>query len=177
MPDRTKVFISYSHKDARYLERLHKHLALFEQTGKVEAWDDTKIVPGTVWRKEIEKAIKSSKVAILLVTADFLASKFIAEDELPPLLATAQVGGATILSVILKPCGFEFTRLSQFQSVNNPSKPLSRMNSHEKEEVWAKVARIVYNTTSSLKEVDINKKTKSNRTDQLDLRFFRDKGF
>lgn len=140
---RTKAFVSYSHKDARYLERLLVHLAFLEREGLIDVWDDTKIFPGTVWLEEINRALVCAKVAILLISADFLASKFIAENELPPLLAAAKSDGATILSVILSPCRFVDSQLSQFQAVNNPSKPLRSMTSYEKEMVWDKVARAV----------------------------------
>ncbi len=151
IPERTKVFISYSHKDAKHLDRLHVHLAHYERLGLIESWDDTKIVPGTVWREEIKRAMASAKVAILLVSADFLASKFIAEDELPPLLSAAQAGGAVILSIILSPGAFESSSLSQFQALNPPSKPLSKRNRHEKEEVWLKAAQAISNAGISLR--------------------------
>jgi NACHT domain/TIR domain len=155
VPERTKVFISYSHNDARHLDRLHVHLAHYERLGLIESWDDTKIVPGTIWREEIKRAIASAKVAILLVSADFLASQFIVEDELPPLLTAAQAGGAVILSIILSPCGFEASSLSQFQALNSPSNPLSRKNRHEKEEIWLKAAQVISNTVVSLKPLVI----------------------
>jgi len=138
-----KVFISYSHKDQKYLDRLHVHLAPYERSSEVEVWDDTKIMPGSDWKKEVEQALKKADVAILLVSADFIASKFITENELPPLLVAAQAGGTTILSIILSPCTFEYTKLARYQAVNNPSKPLSSMSRGEREEVWVKVARYV----------------------------------
>jgi predicted Ser/Thr protein kinase len=146
---RTRAFIGYSHKDERFLERLQVHLAYYERLGSVDAWDATRIAPGAVWRRELEKAIEAAKVAVLLISADFLASKFIAEQELPRLLAAAREGGATILPVILSPCGFEVSNLAQFQAVNRPSRPLTKMSKNEKEETWDKVARIVYNATLS----------------------------
>src|SRR5438270_9912139 len=103
---RSKVFISYSHKDVRYLRQLQTHLAYYERVGLIEVWDDTKLTPGAVWHEQIENALRQTKVAILLVSADFLASKFIAENELPPLLAAAQSEGAVIISVILSACAF-----------------------------------------------------------------------
>jgi len=139
----TTVFVGYSHKDRRYLERLQVHLTDLERQGMVDLWSDTKIVPGTKWREEIKRAIESATIGVLLISADFLASKFVAEDEVPPLLMAAKTKGTVILPVILSPCGFEFSPLSHFQAINDPSKPLSRMSSHKKEELWSKVAKSI----------------------------------
>jgi hypothetical protein len=141
--DRTTVFVSYSHKDRKYLERLQVHLKDLERKGMIDLWSDTKITPGANWREEVRSAIEAAAVAVLLVSADFLASQFIAENELPPLLKSAKTRGTVILPIILSPCGFDFSPLSQFQAANDPSKPLTIMNSHQKEELWDKVAKII----------------------------------
>lgn len=146
---RTKVFISYSHKDARYLKQLQTHLAYYEQVGLIEVWDDTKLSPGAIWQEEIKNALRQTKVAILLVSAAFLASKFIVENELPPLLAAAQSEGAVILSVILSACAFEDTELAQFQAVNSPTKPLLSMSKSNKEKTWHLVAKTVKEAINS----------------------------
>jgi hypothetical protein len=60
-------------------------------------------------------------VALLLVSTDFLASDFIRKGELPPLLKAAENDGASILSLILKPCLFTMNKkLSKFQTINDP---------------------------------------------------------
>jgi hypothetical protein len=141
--NRTKAFISYSHKDSRYLTELKIHLGYFTRNGRIDFWDDTKITPGSKWREEIRAAIESAKVAVLLVSADFLNSEFIAKNELPPLLAAAEHEGATILPVIIRPCAFTSTNLRQFQAVNDPSEPLSKMKKYRREEEWTKIAKLV----------------------------------
>src|SRR5436309_16118781 len=87
---RTSAFISYSPKDQRYLHELHSHLAHYIRKVNLNVWDDTKIPPGAKWREEIEKALQSTKVAILLVSADLLASESIEIKQLPVLLTSAK---------------------------------------------------------------------------------------
>jgi hypothetical protein len=83
-------------------------------------------------------------VAILLVSADFLASDFIAENELPPLLEKAESGGATILAVIVSPCGFRREKkLADYQAVNDPTKPLDSITSSASEQVLTELADAV----------------------------------
>jgi TIR domain len=142
-PPRTSAFISYSHKDKKYLDELHTHLAHYVRMGIIDCWDDTKISPGAKWHDEIKKALQSAKFAVLLVSADFLASDFIAANELPPLLAAAEQEGATILPIILRPCVFKDTELAHFQAVNAPSHPLSGMTRGKRDEVWARVAELI----------------------------------
>ncbi|NIA13347.1 MAG: TIR domain-containing protein [Nitrospiraceae bacterium] len=134
------VFISYSHRDREWLDRLQVHLKPQERTGAIEAWDDTRCQPGTKWKEEIANALAAAKVAILLVSADFLASDFIANNELPPILEAAKSEGLTILSVIVSPCRFAQTpMLPEFQAVNAPSRPLTAMSKAEQEQVFVDV--------------------------------------
>ncbi len=138
--ERTKVFVSYSHRDKDYLDDIKRHFKPFLK--KIDFWDDTKIRPGQKWKDEIVKAIRNTKVAILLVSTDFLGSEFIATEELPPLLKAAEENGAVVLIVILKPCLFEeFPELSQYQAINTPARPVSNMTDSEKEELYVSVVR------------------------------------
>src|SRR5437588_10637113 len=93
-----QVFISYSHRDKNWLERLQIFLKSVEH--KEAIWADTEIEIGEDWREKIHTALESARVAILLVSQDFLASDFIAQSELPPLLAAAETAGAVIVPVI-----------------------------------------------------------------------------
>jgi len=137
---RNKVFVSYSHKDRKFLDEIKKHFKPFLK--KIDFWDDSKIDPGQKWKEEIRKAISQTKVAISLVSADFLASDFISTDELPPLLKAAEDEGAVILIVILKPCLFkEFSELSQYQAINYQGKPLIKMDEAEQQELYVNLVR------------------------------------
>lgn len=137
---RDKVFVSYSHLDKEFLTDVQRHFKPF--LSKIDYWDDSKIQPGQKWKEEIRKAISTTKVAILLVSTDFLGSEFIATNELPPLLSAAEKEGAVILIVIIKPCLFEeFTELNEFQAMNPPSRPVTKMDYDEKEELYVNLVR------------------------------------
>ncbi|HBP90604.1 MAG TPA: toll/interleukin-1 receptor domain-containing protein [Nitrospiraceae bacterium] len=138
---RTKVFISYSHEDIAWLERLRVHLKPLERDYALDIWDDRKIQAGSKWLEEIERAIQAAKVALLIISADFLASDFITNSELPPLLDAAKRNGAVIMPLIVSPSRFRSTTsLFQFQAVNDPSRPLITMTKGEQEEILVKLS-------------------------------------
>ena len=146
-PTRTKVFISYSHKDKKWLERLQQHLKPLERDGLLDRWDDTRIKPGQIWHDEIQRALETARVAVLLVSADFLASDFIAKGELPPLLAVAKDQGTFILPVIVSASLFGDTpSLSQFQAVNTPDRPLNGMSRADQEKILVQAAKTIRDT-------------------------------
>ena len=84
------IFVSYSHNDNQFLERLKVHLKPFEKSDQIDLWVDTNIKAGDKWKDKINDALENSVIAILLISADFLASDFIIDNELPPLLKAAE---------------------------------------------------------------------------------------
>lgn len=142
--DRKAIFISYSHEDKDHLKRLHVHMKPLEKKGLVDIWDDTKIKTGQNWKEQIEKALSRAAIAILIISADFIASDFIVENELPPILKKAELEGTKVLPIILKPCRFlREEHLSQFQALNPPDKPLLSMSNIEQEEIWDRLSQVI----------------------------------
>jgi formylglycine-generating enzyme required for sulfatase activity len=134
-----KVFISYSRKDKKWLERLRPHLKQLELEGKIEVWTDNKISIGDNWQDKISEALETSSSAILLVSQHFLASEFIANNELPPILNASQRKGNLIIPIIVNFCRFEKSPLSQFQTANNPRKPLNTLQNFEQNKIFNNV--------------------------------------
>ena len=53
------VFISYSHRDEIWKERLITHLAVLQQ-GLLKVWNDRRIQAGDEWYEEIQSAIAAA---------------------------------------------------------------------------------------------------------------------
>lgn len=135
------VFVSYSRKDARWLERLRVHLTPFVRGGVLEIWDDTKITPGARWRAEIERALSRAAASIVLVSPDFLASDFVAVHELPQLLRKAEREGTPVMPIVVEACELALhPALAALQALHAPGRPLSRLRRPASEQVLATVA-------------------------------------
>jgi hypothetical protein len=119
------VFVSYSHKNRNWFDKFTPHLKVLSDNNLLTIWDDTKIMSGVKWREEIQKALSTANIALLLVTPDFLASDFIKNVELPELYKAAEERDLTILWVAILPSMYEATYISEFQSANDPSRPLA----------------------------------------------------
>jgi CheY-like chemotaxis protein len=101
------VFISYSHKDIKWKDRLLVHLRVPDHEGLCEVWDDTRIGAGGDWFQEIREAIERAVVAVLLVSANLLTSKFVRSEEVPRLLQRRAIDGLRIFPIIVEPCDYD----------------------------------------------------------------------
>ena len=136
---RNSIFISYSHEDKKWLKELQKHLKLFAREHNLKFWDDTQIPPGAIWRDEIQKALDSAKIAVLLVSPDFLASDFIDNEELPELLEAAEKEGLIIFWIPIRHSSYKFSKIKDYQAAHNPDQPLSKFSEAEKDEAWVNI--------------------------------------
>ncbi len=66
---REEVFVSYSHKDKKWLDEVLTHLKPYLRSSSITVWSDRQIQPGSKWLKEIQLALARTKVAVLLPLA------------------------------------------------------------------------------------------------------------
>ena len=85
MGDRNRLFISYSHEDTKWLEAIKEQLAVLEAEGLVSMCEDTQLKVGEDWYQQLNEMMLSARLGLLLISAPFLTSKFVREQEIPRL--------------------------------------------------------------------------------------------
>jgi hypothetical protein len=135
------IFISYSHRDEDWKDRLVTHLKALGIQGLVP-WHDRQINTGATWYQEIQLAMNTASIAILLVSADFLASDFIRQEEVPRLLERRRSEGLPVYPIIVRPCAWRMVQwLESLQAQLQNDRPLSEGNEDQREEALAAIAK------------------------------------
>jgi hypothetical protein len=119
------------------------HLKPYMRNGSVSSWHDTQIRPGGRWRKEIESALSRAKVAVLLVTPHFLASDFVAEHELPPLLKAAESEGLVVIWIPVSASSYEETDIAKYKAAFDPVIPLDTLPQPSQNTVLVDVCKTI----------------------------------
>ena len=140
---RNSVCDSYSHKDREWLEQLRTMLTPLTRYLALRIWDDTAIKAGTNWKNAIKKAISEAAVAVLLVSPDFLASEFIAKDELPPLLKAAESKGLTVIWIPVRASLYDVTPIGEYQAGFDPTTPLDSLSRADVGKAFVEIAQAI----------------------------------
>lgn len=142
--DKPTVFISYSHLDEDWKDRVVRHLGVSQKQGRLELWHDRLIGAGEDWERQIRDAMNAASVAILLVSANSLTSDFILREEVSRLLQRRASEGLRIFPVVIKPCDWEAVDwLRRMNLRPTDGKPLSGGNEHQIDMVLAEIAKEV----------------------------------
>jgi hypothetical protein len=126
-PDSIRIFVSYAHADDVLFARVNVHLGgLVHSIDGLDIWTDDRIDPGDVWRSDIDQALQRATCAVLLVSADFLNSRFVSAHELPQLLDAAQSGNLKVFWLKAE-SGLVPPKISRYQALFPPMRPLGTL--------------------------------------------------
>jgi hypothetical protein len=166
---REQVFISYSHKDKEWLEKLRTMLKPLVRNQTINVWDDTKIQAGSQWKDEIKNALAAAKIAVLIVSPNFLASDFIAEHELSPLLQEAEQEGLTIIWVYVSSCLYNETEIGNYQAAHDISRPLKGLSEAELDNVLVDICQKIKDLIRERKPLIPNRENSSAQSKDIHL--------
>jgi tetratricopeptide (TPR) repeat protein len=139
------VFISYSHKDEKWKNRLHSHLGVLEKVGQITIWDDQKIDTEGKYFDIIKNIIYQAAVAVCLISSDYLSSDFRIKEEIPALFSRREKEGMTIIPVLLRPCLWEVVSwLNKPQMLPRGDKSVSEDFKDTWDTVFKEVAETIF---------------------------------
>ena len=132
-----RIFVSYSHKDTEWKDRLCQTLSPFLRDGELQlSVNDEDIQPGDRWHERIQGALKSAGVAVVLVSASFLESEYAMNYELPEIISAAADGKIRLFWVYVSHAASDVTGARAIPggsrcvaTLGRPREPRARRNS------------------------------------------------
>ena len=120
-----KIFISYSHTDESRKNELIKHIEPLKKLNLIESWHDRKLVAGDDWGSSISEELEKADIILLLVSIDFINSKYCFDIELDRALELHEEKKAVVIPVILRNCLWQHTSFAKFQALPRDAKAVS----------------------------------------------------
>ena len=114
----TPIRMTHSEKN------LETHLSILQANGVISSWHDHAIPAGKEWQDQIDERLNSAQIILLLISPDFLASKYCREVEVKRALERHKAGEARVISVMLRDVDWHGSPLSKLQVLPRDAKPV-----------------------------------------------------
>jgi len=167
---KVSIFISYSHEDEIYKDKLEKHLSILKRNNVIETWHDRKIVPGEEWDKKIKEELENAQIILLLVSVDFLSSNYCYDIEIKRAVEKHEKGEAVLIPIMLRKCDWNETSFSKIQTLPKNAKPVKNFED-EDEAFYSIIEGIKIAITQLQKRKEQNIKVEV-ATESADLKIF-----
>jgi hypothetical protein len=118
------IFFSYSHRDEDLRDRLETHLAMLKQQRLIEAWHDRRILAGDEIDRSVSVNLEAADIILLLVSSDFLASKYCYDVEVGRAMERHEAGEARVIPVILRYCDWHEAPFGKLIAAPKDGKPI-----------------------------------------------------
>ena len=130
MPDQVKIFISYSHLDSQLTNQLAGHLQTRQRLTNFFSWSDQMIGAGDDWYVKIYNEIVSSNIILLLISKNFINSKFCYEKEMNWAMSLHDSGRAIVIPILLFPCKCDGHAFYKLQTI--PDKAIDEWDNKDR---------------------------------------------
>lgn len=148
--DKVSIFISYSHEDEIYKDKLEKHLSILKRNNIIETWHDRKITPGEEWDKKIKDELENAQIILLLVSVDFLSSNYCYDIEIKRAVERHDKGEAVLIPIMLRKCDWNETSFSKIQALPKNAKPVK--NFDDEDEAFYSIVEGIKSSINQLKK-------------------------
>lgn len=148
------VFFSYSHKDEALRNELANHLNGLKLSGAISDWHDRKILPGDEWDRQIKDNLNSAQIILLLVSSDFIASRYCQDVEITRAMERHEAGEARVIPIILRKCFWHITPFGKLQALPKNGTPVVDASTWPTlDDAFYNIAEGIYKAANSFAQV------------------------
>lgn len=142
-----ELFISYSRKDKKWLDKIETHLGSLSHS-KIRYWYDSNIEPGRLWEQDLVRHIQNAQIALCLISKNYLNSNYIRQEEIPLIRNT----GMIIIPFLIDDCAWkEVGWLSKIQILPKDSNPLKANKEEKQDGIIVNLVKNIVETINQLK--------------------------
>ena len=117
---------------------MEKHLYTLKRSGKIATWQDGEILPGAYWDEKIKQELHNADIILFLISADFIASDYIWNTEVPIAWERHKRREAVVIPILLRPCDVTELEFMKLQVLPKGLKPVSSFD--DSEEAFSQIA-------------------------------------
>ena len=99
---KAKIFIAYAKEDIKARNKLQKQLKYLDWDNSAEVFWDGQISPGEVWEERLQQEIRKSDIILLLLSDDFVSSKYVMNVEVPHALERYDQGKSIVIPILVR---------------------------------------------------------------------------
>ena len=124
---RDKLLIVHSREDEIWALHLLTFLKPVVDESRITHWVELGLSDGAAVPDNFKEALSTARIAVFLLSADFLASPLMCGSETESLLDAAARDGAYITWVVVSACAYKASPLMIYQAMSNPREPLDSL--------------------------------------------------
>ncbi len=139
LPRCAPAVLPYAHADEELRLELEKHLGMLRRQGVITDWSDRQIDAGTSWEPAILRNLELADVILLLISPDFINSRYCYDVEMSRAIERHNSGQALVIPILLRDVDWHGAPFSQLHMLPTDVKPVVRWRSRDA--AFADVAR------------------------------------
>ena len=142
------IFISYSHKDREYVEKLETALFMLIKYKKIILWYDKEIQAGTNISENIEINLKKSDILLAIMSPDSIKSEWCTKERNMFLEDMKKFPYKRIIPIIVRDCSWKDTNISSYNALPYEGNPISSENNQDS--AYQQIYDAINNVISSI---------------------------
>jgi formylglycine-generating enzyme required for sulfatase activity len=151
-----KVFLSYSHQDDELRKELSSHLSSLANEKLIEPWHDRNIDAGSSWANEIDQNLAQAEIILLLVSSDFINSRYCYSIEMEAALTRHKASEVQVIPVIIRDCDWTRSPLGQLQAIPRDNQAVaSGRDKYARDTLWLKVVKEIGKVAEQIRDLRV----------------------